>query len=280
MTSYLTDAGMITIRPIVASKIFNAHRHFAAGTWACGKKKRPDTTPASQRELSANGLNTFIGCGVQTNAIQHTRNTAFAPQQRGHHNTTLASGLSPLMVTSDKTAKNEGKCENRGNGLLLFTGPTACRRSSRREPALIISRKRTQGPQRISVFFAFSRGNKSVNEDQHRRLLRRLHHLLKPPVSRDRRFELGVHVRHRFEEAQQQTALDRVIHWWPSARTSGNAPLAASAAPVWSSRFSVSSEPNKLKLELQHCPAHPPADDARPAICPAAWWPSAKTTLI
>ncbi len=28
------------------------------------------------------------------------------------------------------------------------------------------------------------------------------------------------------------------------------------------------------------CPAHPPADDARPAICPAAWWPSAKTALI
>jgi len=53
---------------------------------------------------------------------------------------------------------------------------------------------------------------KSVNQNEHRRILRRLHHVLKLPVSRHRRFEFGVNVRHRLQEAQQKTALDRVIH--------------------------------------------------------------------
>ena len=40
----------------------------------------------------------------------------------------------------------------------------------------------------------------SINEDEHRRSLRRLHHVLKLPVSRDRRFQLGRNRRHRFQE--------------------------------------------------------------------------------
>jgi uncharacterized membrane-anchored protein len=52
----------------------------------------------------------------------------------------------------------------------------------------------------------------SINQNQHRRILRRLHHILKLPVSRDWFFEFGGNCRHGFEEAQQKTALDRVIH--------------------------------------------------------------------
>jgi hypothetical protein len=53
---------------------------------------------------------------------------------------------------------------------------------------------------------------KSIHQHEDGGILRRLHYILKLPVSRVRRFELGGNVRHRFEEAQQQTALDRVIH--------------------------------------------------------------------
>ena len=52
----------------------------------------------------------------------------------------------------------------------------------------------------------------SINEDEDGGTLCRLHHILKLLIRRVRRFELGVHVRRRFQEAQEQTALDRVIH--------------------------------------------------------------------
>ena len=52
---------------------------------------------------------------------------------------------------------------------------------------------------------------RSINQDQDSGLLRRFHHALELPVSRDRCFEFGRNRRHGFQEAQQQTALDRVI---------------------------------------------------------------------
>jgi hypothetical protein len=48
------------------------------------------------------------------------------------------------------------------------------------------------------VFFVFSRGNKSANQNEHRPILRRLHHILKLLIRRVGRFELCVHLRHRF----------------------------------------------------------------------------------
>ena len=42
----------------------------------------------------------------------------------------------------------------------------------------------------------------SIDQYQHRRVLRGLHHVLKFPVSRDRRFELCRNCGNRFEEAQ------------------------------------------------------------------------------
>jgi len=36
--------------------------------------------------------------------------------------------------------------------------------------------------------------------------------ILKLLIRRIGRFELGIHIRHGFQEAQQQAALDRVIH--------------------------------------------------------------------
>ena len=51
----------------------------------------------------------------------------------------------------------------------------------------------------------------SINEDEDGSVLSRLHHIRKFPVCRDRRFEFGRNGGDGFQEAQQQTALDRVI---------------------------------------------------------------------
>ena len=50
-----------------------------------------------------------------------------------------------------------------------------------------------------------------INQNKHRRYLRLLHHILKLPVSRIRRFDLGRNIRHGFEETQEKAALHRVI---------------------------------------------------------------------
>jgi hydrogenase maturation protein HypF len=55
----------------------------------------------------------------------------------------------------------------------------------------------------------------SIHKNQDRRILCRLHHVLKLPVSRDWRFELGRNRRNGFEEAQQKTAFDGVVHVCP-----------------------------------------------------------------
>src|ERR1017187_1996578 len=89
----------------------------------------------------------------------------------------------------------------------------------------------------------------SINEDEDGSVLGGFDDILKLPVSRDRCFQLGRNCRHRFKEAQQKTALHRVIH--PALRdpTRGQVHRRIHS---WSSRFSVSPDrPNKLKLELQ-----------------------------
>src|ERR1017187_6245903 len=72
----------------------------------------------------------------------------------------------------------------------------------------------------------------SINEHQHCRVLRRLDYILKLPFRRQRLFKFARHVWDRLREAQEQAAFHRAIH-------------------RWSSRFSVSPPPSKLKLELQ-----------------------------
>ena len=52
----------------------------------------------------------------------------------------------------------------------------------------------------------------SIDEDEDGGILGGFDHILKLPVSRHRRFELGRDSGDGFEEAQQQAALDRVIH--------------------------------------------------------------------
>ncbi len=54
-------------------------------------------------------------------------------------------------------------------------------------------------------------GLRSIHQHKHRCILRRLHHVLKLLIRRAGRFELGVHVWLGFEEAQKETALDRVV---------------------------------------------------------------------
>jgi hypothetical protein len=103
MTSYFTDKGILTAPGPVASKICNGTGHFSPfHPPGFRKKKRPDTAPASQRELCANpcGINTCVGCGAQPDASQHTQHTAFASQQRKQDNTFWNFGLSPLLGTS------------------------------------------------------------------------------------------------------------------------------------------------------------------------------------
>ena len=51
-----------------------------------------------------------------------------------------------------------------------------------------------------------------INKNKNGSILSGFDDILKLPVSRDGRFELGQNCRHGFEEAQQKTALDRVIH--------------------------------------------------------------------
>ncbi len=70
----------------------------------------------------------------------------------------------------------------------------------------------------------------SINQNQNRRVLRRLHHVLKLPVNRDWLFKFCGNIRHRFKEAQEQTALHRVIHMVAVRKDSGSDPVAASAA--------------------------------------------------
>ena len=69
----------------------------------------------------------------------------------------------------------------------------------------------------------------SINEDENCCLLCGFDHILKLPVSRDRRFKPGRNSGSGFEEAQQQTALDRVIHILRQRARS----LAASAAAAF-----------------------------------------------
>ena len=71
----------------------------------------------------------------------------------------------------------------------------------------------------------------SIDEDENGGVLGGFDDILKLPVSRHRRFELGGNGGDGFEEAQQQTALDRVIQLVAVRKDSGNAPLAASAPP-------------------------------------------------
>ena len=66
-------------------------------------------------------------------------------------------------------------------------------------------------PHNFHRFFLFHAPS-SINQHQDSRSLGGFNNIFKLSVSRYRRFELGLHVRHGFEEAQQQTALDRVIH--------------------------------------------------------------------
>ena len=68
------------------------------------------------------------------------------------------------------------------------------------------------------------RPTKSINEDKHGGTLRRLHHILKLPFSRRWLFQFAGHVRHRFEEAQEQAALHRVIHLVAVRKDSGGDP--------------------------------------------------------
>ena len=77
----------------------------------------------------------------------------------------------------------------------------------------------------------------SINEDEDGGVLGGFHHILKLPVSRYWCFELGRNCRHRFEEAQQKTALDRVIH--PALRDPARRQRRR-RIHSWSSRFSVS----------------------------------------
>jgi hypothetical protein len=53
---------------------------------------------------------------------------------------------------------------------------------------------------------------KSVNQNEDGGILGGFDDILKLPVSRDRRFELGRNGWHGFDEAQQRAALRRVIH--------------------------------------------------------------------
>jgi hypothetical protein len=78
----------------------------------------------------------------------------------------------------------------------------------------------------------------SINEDEDGGVLGGFDDILKLPVSRDRCFQLGRNCRHRFEEAQQQTALHRVIDILRQrpARGQGRRRIHS-----WSSRFSVSA---------------------------------------
>ena len=64
-----------------------------------------------------------------------------------------------------------------------------------------------------SCIFGLNQVINSIYENQHRSILCRLDHILKLPVSRDGFLQPGRNCRHGFEEAQQKTALHRVIHF-------------------------------------------------------------------
>jgi hypothetical protein len=71
--------------------------------------------------------------------------------------------------------------------------------------------RRLKGKNLLRLLCLFA-AMKSVNQNENSGVLCRFHHILKLLIRRVRLFQLGVHVRRRFQEAQQQTALDRVIH--------------------------------------------------------------------
>jgi len=52
----------------------------------------------------------------------------------------------------------------------------------------------------------------SINQDENGSILGGFHNILKLPVNRHRLFEFRGHIRHRFKETQEQTALHRIIH--------------------------------------------------------------------
>jgi len=70
-----------------------------------------------------------------------------------------------------------------------------------------------------------ARPTNSINEDENGSILGGFHNILKLPVNRHRLFEFCGHIRHGFEEAQEQAALHRVIHHSPA-----NDPVASNAA--------------------------------------------------
>jgi len=69
----------------------------------------------------------------------------------------------------------------------------------------------------------------SINENEDGGILRGFDDILKLLIRRIWLLQFRCQVWDRLQEAQQQAALDRVIHWWPSARTSGSEPLMANA---------------------------------------------------
>ena len=71
---------------------------------------------------------------------------------------------------------------------------------------------------------------KSVNQHQHRRILCRPHDLLKRFSFGVWLFQFSCHVWDRLQEAQEQTALHRIIHLVAVRKDSGSDPVAASAA--------------------------------------------------
>ena len=89
-----------------------------------------------------------------------------------------------------------------------------------------------------------------INEDEDCGILRRLHHIFKLPIRRDRRFKLGVHVRHGLQEAQEQAAFDRIIHilWQrPARRQRRPASSLADTMPITLPRASTSASLSALQ---------------------------------
>jgi hypothetical protein len=89
---------MITVSPPVASKIFKASRPLSPPGAGLGKEKEAGHNSG----LSTRTKRKFLRPLQMRRAdkrLKHTRNTAFASQQRGHHNTIWIPGLSPFLVT-------------------------------------------------------------------------------------------------------------------------------------------------------------------------------------
>ena len=141
-----------------------------------------------------------------------------------------------------------------------------CRRKEVRAMSAKVAKENTSPPLRTSrdIICAISQiCGRSINQNENGCLLRRLHHILKRLILRVRLLEFCGHVWHRFEEAQEQAALHRVIHLVAVRKDSGSDPAAASAADAHGGRAPAPWPPR--------CPprsrARPPAP--RPN-CPAA----------